>query len=481
MGVEAISEETLDGLVEQLQSLVSHIGQVIADICAATEWFIQTTASQIDNREIATVIVIIMLLLFVIANGSGKTVFKGFVEIISCALTPKLLIPALLLIAYSIPIFFLASHFGLWTTEILLDTILEVLFIGIPSMAIAVKAHTITSIFRQFVLPEIGFGALAAFYINIESFPLVAEVVLQFFIFFLTCTKAFGANRDDGKDVSKFSGCLLELVGVFVLVVATYQLIVAWSTVDWGTELRSLLMTFYYPALLLPYVIALGYYSAYEALGAQIKICPKCIRPCNRLYLYFALFPRLTDIAHFRYHEILEYAECGSWKERRRFCKSYKQQIGKRADKENAKLERRESGLGKRGFDQNGIWLDWKDLEKIKTELWIIAGNQNKEWAENHAYKSDLMVLLDVFTPRDCTGGCFVSEDCKTYACWMTNATGFTFGIGSSNGVFPPMRYEGDTVPEIDPKHPLRFFVCDDEGTSLSNWSFDFKVDESYR
>lgn len=422
-----------------------------------------------------------MLLALVIANGSGKTIFKGFIEVISCALTPKLFIPALLLIAYSILIISLTSYFGLWTTEILLDTILEVLFIGIPSMAIAVRAHTIISIFRQFVLPEIGFGALAAFYINIESFPLVVEILLQFSILFLTCIKVFSANRGDEKDVSKFSSCLLGLIGTLVLIAATYQLIVTWSAVDWGTELKSLLMTFYYPALLLPYVIALGYYSAYEALGAQIKICSKSIRPCNRFYLYLALFPRLTDIAHFRYHEILEYAECGSWKERRRFCKSYKQQISKRADKENAKFERRESGLGKRGFDQNGIWLDWEDLEKIKTELWVIAGNQNKEWVENHAYKSDLMVLLDAFTPRDCTGGCFVSEDCKTYACWMTNATGFTFGMGSSNGIFPPMRYEGDTVPEISPEHPLRFFISDDDEDVLPNWFFNFNVDESYR
>lgn len=426
-------------------------------------------------------IVIIMLLALVIANGSGKTIFKGFIEVISCALTPKLFIPALLLIAYSMLVFSLASYFGLWTAKILLDTILEVLFIGIPSMAIAVRTHAITSIFRQFVLPEIGFGALAAFYLNIESFPLVMEIMLQFSILFLTCIKAFSANRGDGKDVSKFSSCLLGLIGTLVLIAATYQLIVTWSAVDWGTELKSLLMTFYYPALLLPYVIALGYYSAYEALGAQIKICPKNIRLCNRLYLYFALFPRLTDIAHFRYHEILGYTECGSWKERRRFCKSYKQQIGKRADKENAKFERRESGLGKRGFDQDGIWLDWRDLEKIKTELWVIAGNQDKEWAVNHAYKSDLRVLIDVFTPRGCTGGSFISEDRKSYACWMTNATGFTFGMGSSNGIFPPLRYEGDTVPEIDPKHPLRLFACDDKEDALPNWFFDFNVDESYR
>ena len=51
---------------------MSHIGQVIADTCAVAEWFIQTIASQIDNREIATMIVIIMLLVLVIANGSGK-------------------------------------------------------------------------------------------------------------------------------------------------------------------------------------------------------------------------------------------------------------------------------------------------------------------------------------------------------------------------------------------------------------------------
>lgn len=477
-----VDDKTINAFSELLAGIASWLDWALTSIWNALGWFFQTISHQIDNREIATLVVIAALFLFAIVKGDKKSILKSFLSVIQSVLTPKLIVPALFLIVNSVFIFALAESLNLWTGKILLDTILEVLFIGIPSMAIAVNSKTVTSIARQFILPEIGLGAFAAFYINIECFPILIEIVLQSLIFFFSIMQAFGRTSKDGMAVSQLSGCFLGLIIIGIAIVSTYQLITIHNTVDWSTELESLLMTIYYPILMLPFVVLLGYYAAYETLNTRIKMNSTPMTISSKIYLFFRLLPRLIDISHFRYNQILKYKRCITKKERDGFLKQYKRQINNDASAANKKLERMKAGLEKTGFDQDGIWLDWDNIEKIKAELWCVASIQNRNWTDDQSYDPDMQTkYMEVFTPRECTGGSFVSQDCKTYICWMSNRTGFTLGVGSTDGVFPPLKYEGDRPPVINTQYPLDCFFRDENAEALPNWAFDFHTDDSYK
>lgn len=455
---------------------------VLSDICDCLFWLLQTIVSQIDNREIATLLLLLAAVVFVLVKGDPKSILASMYDIITTVLVPKIIIPAFLLITYSIVIFLVASNIGIWTPRILLDTLLEIAFVGFSSLYIAVNAHSITSIFKQFVLPEIGIGAVVACYIGIESFSLPVEIVLQLSIFFFTFFQAYGKHQPDGKAVAKLSGCILSVIGFAVFVAVTIKLVNEWSSVDWMIEIESIAMGVYYPILMMPFAIALGYYAAYEILDIRIRMNAKKIKFSSKAHLYFLLFPSLVNIKHFNYYEILGYVDCSSWKEQAGFVKDYKKQLQELAARENAKLERMESGLGKAGFDEGGIWQDWENLEKIKTSLWTIAGIQNRNWQENNEYSTSMqMDFVEAFTPQGCTSGSYVSADRKSYTCWMSNGTGFTFGMGSSNGEFPPMKYEGAAPPSINQTSVLSCFVGGDDETSLPHWTKDFHTNDSYR
>ena len=46
----------------------------------------------------------------------------------------------------------------------------------------------------------------------------------------------------------------------------------AWNEINWGVEIETLAMAFYYPILMVPAIVALGYYyAAYEILGIPDK------------------------------------------------------------------------------------------------------------------------------------------------------------------------------------------------------------------
>ena len=170
-----------------LEEVASCAQAALSELCNKLSWLLQTIISQIDNREIATFLLLLAIVLFALVKGNPKKILEGIRGVITAALTPKIIVPTILLVAYSSAIFIIASLIGLWTSSILFNTLLEVAFVGFSSLFIAVKAHSITSIFRQFVLPEIGIGAIIAIYIGIESFSLPVEIILQFFILILTC------------------------------------------------------------------------------------------------------------------------------------------------------------------------------------------------------------------------------------------------------------------------------------------------------
>lgn len=101
---------------------------------------------QMDNREYASIILIGLFAIYLLAKGKLLSVVKSFADVAKLVLNPKILIPALMLVAYSLLLIYGALVCGFWNTSILLDTILEVVFVGFPSMLIASKATSVTSI-----------------------------------------------------------------------------------------------------------------------------------------------------------------------------------------------------------------------------------------------------------------------------------------------------------------------------------------------
>ena len=476
----------MDGALQDLQFYIEKAADIIplvlSDICNSLVWFFQTTLSQVTNREIATTILLLSVLLFAVVKIGATEVIRGLWDVVIAALSPKILIPGLLLILYSMAIFWGAYLIGIWSSEVLLDTILEVSFIGLPSLAIAVKANSVVSVYRQFVVPEIGFSAIVAFYIGIESFSLPVEIGLQLVICFFAALQVVGRHEPKGGSVAKFSSCILSIIGLGIVVVVSWEMALAWNEINWGVEIETLAMAFYYPILMVPAIVALGYYAAYEILGIRIKIGSKGAKFLVGAYLYSSLFPSLVAIKHFNGCEVANYIKCSSWKERSQFVKKYKGRLGETSAKENAKLRRRDSGFGKRGFDGDGIWLDWENLEEIKTNLRSVASIQNRNWEEEHVYAANMQeAFVDAFTPSGCTSGSCVSSDRGSYVCWMSNGTGFTFGIGACEGSFPPLRYEGLTPPVADVESALMQFVNVGDRTVLPHWNMDFHVDDTYR
>lgn len=449
-------------------------------ILSGVQWVVATLIGQMDNREYASIILMGLIAIYLLTKGKLLSVIKSFADVVKCALSPKILIPALILVTYSALLIYGAFEFGFWNTGILLDTILEVVFVGFPSMLIASKATSVTSIKNELIVPEVRFGALASFYINLVCFPIPFEVALQVVLLFLGIGHAQFSSRRDVSNLCLFENMRVVLC-IIVCVATTLLLSNAWFSMDWGVELSSLFLSIWYPVFIMPYVLALAYYASLESMAMRIKVSEENLPTKEFIKIAMALLPNFRYIRHFNGWNAHEYLECLNPSEKACYLGTFKREIDTVAANANAKVKRFESGKGSNGFDEDGIWLDWTHLEEMKSFLWTIASLENRSWMESGAYSS-LDEAFNCFLPKGCNGSLLLSRGKDTYVCWVINSSGFVFAAGSRDGAFLFMKYEGDRCPITDGADMLSEFVDDsgDADTRLKNWHFSFYVDKSY-
>lgn len=441
---------------------------------------VATLIGQMDNREYASIILIGLLAIYLLAKGKLLSVIKSFADVIKLALNPKILIPAFILVTYSALLIYSASECGFWNTGILLDTILEVVFVGFPSMLIASKVTSITSIKNELIVPEVGFGALTSFYINLVCFPILVEVVLQVVLLFLGIGYALFSSRRDASNLRLFEN-MRAVLGIVVFVAATFLLSNTWFSMDWGDELSSFFLSIWYPIFITPYVLALAYYASLESMSMRINVVGENLPVKEFVNIAMALLPNFRYIRHFNGWNAHEYLECLNPPEKASYLDTFKREVDTVAANANTKAKRFESGKGMSGFDENGIWLDWTYLEEMKSFLWTIASLENRSWMESGAY-STLDEAFNCFLPKGCNGSLLLSRGKDAYVCWTINPSGFVFAAASRDGAFPFMKYEGDRSPITDGADMLSEFVDDngDADSQLRNWHFSFYIDKSY-
>lgn len=449
-------------------------------ILSGVQWVVATLIGQMDNREYASIILLGLLAIYLLAKGKLLSVIKSFADVIKLALNPKILVPALILVTYSALLIYRAFECGFWNTGILLDTILEVVFVGFPSMLIASKATSVASIKNELIVPEVSYGALTSFYINLVCFPILVEVVLQLVILFLGIGYALFSSKRDLSNLRLFKNAKAVL-GIMVFVAATFLLSNTWFSMDWGDELSSLFLSIWYPIFIMPYVLVLAYYASLESMSMRINVVGENLPVKEFVNIAMALLPNFRYIRHFNGWNAHEYLECLSPSEKASYLDTFKHEVDTVAANANAKAKRFESGKGMSGFDENGIWLDWTYLEEMKSFLWTIASLENRSWMESGAY-STLDEAFNCFLPKGCNGSLLLSRGKDAYVCWTINPSGFVFAAASRDGAFPFMKYEGDRRPITDGADMLSEFVDDngDADSQLKNWHFNFYIDKSY-
>ena len=430
------------------------------------------------NREIASAIVFAFFIVLAFLLNKGKrTISKSLIKVFKAIYCKQILTVLFLYSTYSILIFYLAYKIGVWDFDLSKDSCIEFLLIGIPAIFVAVEARSEKDLLKRVFLTEVGFAAFLSFYLSLESFNLLIEVILQITIVFLTMVQAVAKSKSKYRSAYKLSTFMLSTIGLFMAASLTYQLFSNLNAHDWLFELRAFLLTIWFPALALPFLFALAYFSSFELMYRRLRVIASDVPFSYRLVLIAAFSFRMKYARHFAGMWAFKLKDCRSVKEVRVLLKDYKRDLRQRITSEKEKAALFKEGEGKKGYLQDGLWADRSMLKKIKRKLELIGNHQNTYWRDNSIYRYDLEGLVEACTPDNCSSGFYVQPDGKLWACWMSNPTGFALGLGSLEGQYPPLRYEKPFEPTQNDLANLSCFTAD--GTSCPNWMYDDSIDES--
>lgn len=440
--------------------------------------FCYSAVNQIDNRQIASLILIAGVAFIAVKKCGAASVCRGAWRVVEAAARPVLIIPALSIAIYSAAVMTIAFECSLWSLAISLDVIVEVIVVGIPLvMTSACESRTMRQAIVSMIGPQLKMSAILAAYFGLVIFPLPVELLIQFCFTLLLSVKLLGRGAQ-GAPCTVVDGFIGFFAIAFACIVAA-ALISLWTTVDWIAVEQSLALTIWYPFALLPMVIMLAYFSSYQLLWVRLKGCEAFDGLASKLLLSIALFPSLATIARFSQFEAEEIMREKTVAKRIGYICEYRRAIHRRIVQERLKAATLRRHLGKPGFVEGGVWGDGSSVEEIKRGLWTIISLQKGNFARFNRYGENLTEQIKVFTPEECTCDYCLSKDRRQIAVWMTNPTGFTFGLALENGKDCPLAYEGEGgEPPCSVEGFSGFLPYGD--VSLVNWNYSFKVDRSY-
>lgn len=335
----------------------------------------------LTTRETALLILFVLLgsiaLFVTLRNKTRRSYFKNLIR---AALNPLLSIALISIILVTFFGIALAQHITvpflgqLWSYSLFKDTVLEFLFVGIPATFRGIHAHTIRGAVRRIVLPEISFSAALQFYLNLETFSLPIELTLQLTLLLIALISAFG--RNDAHKLSAICSSLNMIIGIFVLFGSTFLIINNFFFIDWVNQAKSLLMSLWYPMLLVPAIYLM---ILHDAVVKAKRVSTLVLNSKPRtLFAIVFLLPDVKALTFFPGPFRDEVSKAHIPMQLLTAINRYKKWVRARVATEREKLYRRDHGSN--SVNSAGIWQNRAGSKEVKDYLINIATLQSATW-----------------------------------------------------------------------------------------------------
>jgi hypothetical protein len=176
-----------------------------------------------------------------------------------------------LYIAWLATAVWLFADLGLWNLGLLKPTIVWALFSGIGLFFGISKALRQETFWREALAATVGATVFAEFYINLVSFPLLVELVLQPILILTILASALAALRPNGDSVEKANNWIFMTVGLVGFAWVLWSVVERWDEVDVSQLLLEVFVPIWLTPIALAFVYVLALYAGYEQAFKRIS------------------------------------------------------------------------------------------------------------------------------------------------------------------------------------------------------------------
>lgn len=247
----------------------------------------------LSNREIAS---LVYLAIIVVALSFWKRGHKSLLAVIRACFAPKLVLVWVTMTLYVVACVCLLAWLTLWAGPNLKSTLLWWLTVGLVSMFEAQRLKDRPDTFRKLVLESFTITVVLIFIVELVSFPLWVELLMQPVLVFLTLLIAVAELRPEHASVLKLFKGMQVLSGLLIF---GFSLMLVVEGIDefWSLNtLREFTLPFLLWLLFVPFVYLLAMLMAYEESFVLLRLRPQAA-PIVRYARWRALLAFRLDIS----------------------------------------------------------------------------------------------------------------------------------------------------------------------------------------
>lgn len=396
----------------------------------------------LTDRELASLILlgIFVVLVFAIPKWR-RTVVPTLGEVIKAALAPSILAVFGLFVLWCGLWVLLGARLGYWDLSLLKDTVIILLTVGFPILFRSFKAKSGTVIVRQIGKEAVAVSALLFFYLNLEPFPIWAELLVQPLLTFLVMMQ-FVASRDARhKQLHSCLTVVVTIAGLGIIAWATIQFILGAADRDWVATIRELALSIWLPLVMFPFFYGATFYAAAQKITRRMRRIYQ--PPASRRATLAAVLG-----LHFRLKWAREFVpvyekpvmRATTFREAVVKMREFREQIVENERLRAEQIADLEAFAGQPGADGNGAQLDRREFEGTKRALRFLDVAQGMRYTQlGNRYWDDLteMVLQPVDRYDLPTEHGIVVEttsDGQKWRAWRRLPNGWHLGIGGRDG-----------------------------------------------
>lgn len=343
---------------------------------------------------------------------------------------------------------------GAWDGSLLKDTLIIVLFAGLPLFFSATKVRQGTKLLRDVVRDVLGVSAVIVFYISLGSLPLWGELLLQPFILLLVLLATAAHHNPEHRQVEWVASGLLGLIGLGLLVYTTRLIVSTWDADRLSEAVASFVLSVWLPLALIPFVYLFAFLMRVETILTMLQLVNDDRQPPLRV--------RLAVVWGLHLSTRLAAEFSGQWRGRLARSPGFRAALKSMRDFRRAVSERdrRLETYGQRlaqmagvdGVDQHGLRLDRREFAATKRELDNLYFMQ-MGWYRNQGgrYRPELLDIIGDLTskglPAEHGIQLAVRRDGQAWRAWRQTPGGYCFGVGGTRELLHQWRYDGPRPP----------------------------------
>ncbi len=412
----------------------------------------------ITNRDIATIVWLVVLLIFVSikadVRASFSSVARAFFKV-------KIVVPLILFVGWLAAWVWLAAEVGLWERNLLKDTVIWFVVTGLVLLVNANRAAEDDRYVRDTIRSTLEASAILSFFLNIVTFSLVVELVLLPVMAVLVAAPIM-AERDEQLARSKrlFEWLLAGMVAALVMLTAV-EIYRQRHELDLGTLWRSFAMTVWLPVAALPFVYVFAFIASYEVAFMRLGFANRGRRVSlkTRAAILLGLNWHVRDVNAFTGGWVRQIAEAPGFHSSLERVRAFRQHRVEHRLEEQERQDQLKHYAGVNGTDAEGKRLDQREFAETKEALRWLATCQ-MGWYRNHGgrYRPDLLERLEDFSsrglPKEHGIVMEVRSDGQAWYAWRRTVSGWVFAIGAGakppdqwfyDGADPPTGFPGST------------------------------------